>query len=577
MSELVVALAQVNTTVGDLEGNVGKVQRFTERAAEARADIVAFPELCLTGYPPEDLLLKEEFVADSMSAARELSRNVGDIIAVVGFVEKDSDTYNSAAVMNRGEILGTYRKARLPNYGVFDERRYFGAGSEGVVVHTGGVRVGITICEDMWFGGGPLEAEAAVGGAEIILNLSASPFDRGKYGVRRKLIETRSIDGTVVLAYVNAVGAQDELVFDGGSCIYHPQEGFIAVAPRFSEELLVCGIRLGSLHGSRMMEPRFRYGSAEYPRKINTIEIKRPRANTEGLPDIPLMAAPDSLQHTEEILKALTLGLQDYVKKNNFKKVVIGLSGGIDSALTAAVATEALGKENVICAFLPSRYTSAESVSAAEDLARNLGVRLLRIPIEEVYEAYRDVLAGELGDDESGETFENIQARIRGNLLMALSNRFGWLVLATGNKSELSVGYCTLYGDMAGGFALIKDLLKTQVYQLAEFLNETAGEEVIPRKIIERPPTAELRQGQLDSDSLPPYDELDPVLEAYIEEGLSREGIIDRGFDPEMVKWVIGKVDANEYKRRQAPVGVKITPRAFGRDWRMPISKTSWQ
>jgi NAD+ synthase (glutamine-hydrolysing) len=577
MNELVIALAQVNTTVGDLEGNVSKILQFTERAADARADIVAFPELCLTGYPPEDLLLKEDFTANSMSAARELSRSVGDIIAVVGFVEKDSDTFNSAAVMNRGEIIGTYRKARLPNYGVFDEQRYFGEGREVVVVHTGGVRVGLTICEDIWLGGGPVEAEVAGGGAEIILNLSASPFNRGKYDVRMKLIETRSIESSVVLAYANAVGAQDELVFDGGSCVYHPQEGFIAVAPQFREALVLCKVRLGSLKGSRMMEPRFRYIGTECPNEINTIKIERPKANTDGLPDIPRGESSDRLQYAEEIFEALILGLQDYVKKNGFQKVIIGLSGGIDSALTAAVAVKALGKENVICAFLPSSYTSAESESAAEEMARNLGVRLLRIPIGEVYDAYRGVLAGELGEDEVGETFENIQARIRGNLLMALSNRFGWLVLATGNKSELSVGYCTLYGDMAGGFALIKDLLKTQVYQLAEFINEKAGVEVIPKKIIDRPPTAELRHGQLDTDSLPPYEEMDPVLEAYIEEGLSGEEIIGRGFRSEMVRWVISKVDANEYKRRQAPVGVKITPRAFGRDWRMPISKTSWQ
>ena len=572
MSELVIALAQVNTAVGDLEGNARKILEFTEKAVDARADIVVFPELCLTGYPPEDLLLKEEFTASSMAAARELAKSVGEIIAVVGFVESDYDTFNAAAVLNKGEILCTYRKKHLPNYGVFDEKRYFGKGSGGVVMHAGGVRVGITICEDIWFAGGPAEEEVARGGAEIILNLSASPFNRGKYDFRNKLIETRAMEGPVVLAYVNTVGAQDELVFDGGSCVYHPQAGFIAVAPRFREDLLVCRVGLGSLKGSRMLEPRFRYSSDECAHGINTIRIDRPGANADGLPDIPLAAAPACLEPDEEIMQALILGLQEYVAKNGFEKVVMGLSGGIDSALTVAIAVEALGRENVICVFLPSKYTSDESGSAAEHLARNLGVKLLRIPIGELYDAYYKALMGELGEAEQGETFENIQARIRGNLLMAFSNWFGWLVLATGNKSELSMGYCTLYGDMAGGFALIKDLLKTQVYQMAEFLNRRAGEEVIPKVIIERPPTAELREGQLDTDSLPPYEEMDPVLEAYIEKGLSGEEIIGRGFSPEVVNWVIGKVDANEYQRRQAPVGVKITLRAFGRDWRMPIS-----
>ena len=572
MSELIIALAQVNTAVGDLEGNARKIIEFTERAADARADIVIFPELCLNGYPPEDLLLKTEFVASSAAAACELAKKVGDIIAVVGFVESDYDTFNSAAVMNNGEIRCTYRKTFLPNYGVFDEKRYFGTGSGSVVLDVSGVRVGITICEDIWFAGGPVEEQVAWGGAEILLNLSASPFNRGKYDFRKKLIETRSMDGPVVLAYVNTVGAQDELVFDGGSCVYHPQLGFIAAASRFREEMLLCGVGLGSLKGSRMLEPRFRYSSAKYPQGIDIVRAERPKLNSGGSPDISTATPPADLEAAEEILEALVMGLKEYVIKNGFEKVVLGLSGGIDSALTAAIAVEALGAQNVVSVFLPSKYTSGESEEAAEGLVRNLGVKLLRIPIGEVYTAYREVLSGELGDAEQGETFENIQARIRGNLLMALSNRFGWLVLATGNKSELSMGYCTLYGDMAGGFAVIKDLLKTQVYELAEFLNRRAGAEVIPTMIIERPPTAELREGQLDTDNLPPYEELDPVLQAYIEEGLSGEEIISRGFSPELVHSVISKVDANEYKRRQAPVGVKITPRAFGRDWRMPIS-----
>lgn len=573
MSELVIALAQVNTAVGDLEGNALKILEYSARAARAGADIVVFPELCLTGYPPEDLLLKSEFIEGSMTAVRGLAKQVGDIIAVVGFVESDYDTFNSAAVIHRNKIQCVYRKALLPNYGVFDEKRYFGVGKGNVVLEVAGARVGITICEDIWFPGGPVDEQVGRGGAEIILNLSASPFNRGKFEYRKKLIAARSMDGFVVLAYVNAVGAQDELVFDGGSCVHHPQLGFIASAPRFREDLLVCGVELNSLKASRMLEPRFRYSSAECSRTIEVRSLERPRADTARPLGPSASRNKPELSPTEEILEALTLGLREYVEKNGFEKVVMGLSGGIDSALTAALAVEALGSENVICAFLPSKHTSEESRLAAAELAENLGVKLITIPIKAVYRAYREALVPEIGGAEEGETFENIQARIRGNLLMALSNNFGWLVLATGNKSELSMGYCTLYGDMAGGFALIKDLFKTKIYELSEFLNSRAGRDVIPRTVIERPPTAELREGQLDTDSLPPYDELDLVLEAYIEGGLSAGDIITSGFDAELVASIISKVDANEYKRRQAPVGVKITPRAFGRDWRMPISR----
>ncbi len=570
MAEIVVALAQIGTTVGDLEGNSARIADYADRAAAAGADIVVFPELCLTGYPPEDLLLKSEFAAASMKAVGRLAGRIGDVIAVVGFVESDYDTFNSAAVMSRGRLLCSYRKTFLPNYGVFDEKRYFGAGTASVVLDVGGVRLGITICEDIWFPGGPVEDQVARGGAQVLLNLSASPFNRGKYAYRRQLIASRSMDGPVVVVYVNTVGAQDELVFDGGSCVYHPQDGFVAQAPRFTEELVLCPIELGTLKGSRMLEPRFRYSSAGCPHDVEVCEVERPAHRAS--PAVERTPGPEELSAPEEILLALTMGLREYVVKNGFEKVVLGLSGGIDSALTAALAVTALGPENVTCVFLPSKYTSGQSGAAARELARNLEVKLLEMPIGDVYGAYREALRGELGEGEQGETFENIQARIRGNLLMALSNRFGWLVLATGNKSELSMGYCTLYGDMAGGFALIKDLLKSQVYELSEHINARAGKEIIPRDIIERPPTAELREGQLDTDSLPPYEELDPILEAYVEQGMSASEIIAQGRAPELVERVVAVVDSNEYKRRQAPVGVKITPRAFGRDWRMPIS-----
>ena len=572
MAGLVLALAQVKSAVGDLEGNSRMIIDYTEKAAAAGADIVLFPELCLTGYPPEDLLLKTEFTRSSMAAINELASAVGDIIAVVGFAEADYDIFNSAAVLNKGKIRCIYRKTFLPNYGVFDEKRYFGAGNRNVVLDVAGTRVGVTICEDIWFPGGPVEEQVARGGAQIMLNLSASPFNRGKYEYRKRLISSRAMDGPVVVAYCNMVGAQDELVFDGGSCVYHPQLGFIAQAGRFCEELLVCEVDLELLRSNRLLEPRFRYSSADCPHAEVDVCVLEKHSSLPGGAATAKTECPEDMTLTQEIYEALISGLEEYVAKNGFRKVVLGLSGGIDSALTAALAADALGGENVTCVFLPSKYTADESGRAAEELAANLGANYLTMPIGEIYSIYVEELAGELGEKDEGIAYENLQARIRGNLLMALSNQFGWLVLATGNKSELSMGYCTLYGDMAGGFALIKDLLKTQVYEVAEFVNERAGKDVIPRFVIDRPPTAELRADQLDTDSLPPYDVLDPVLEAYVEEGLGTQEIIARGFDREIVNRVIKAVDANEYKRRQAPVGVKITPRAFGRDWRMPIS-----
>lgn len=576
MAALRLALAQIKSSVGDLEENAARILDYAAEASRAGADVVLFPELALTGYPPEDLLLKVDFTRKSMAAMNELAAGIDDIIAVVGFAEFDYDVFNSAAVLNRGAVHCIYRKTFLPNYGVFDEKRYFGTGNRNVVLDIEGIRVGLTICEDIWFPGGPMEEQVARGGAFIILNLSASPFNRGKYDYRRQLLASRSMDGPVVLAYCNLVGAQDELVFDGGSCVYHPHLGFIATAPRFCEDLLVCDIDLELLRGNRLLEPRFRYSRAECPHaEVDVCLLGKPaarpsKAETPAAEEGEACRVDFSLE--EEIFHALVLGLSEYVSKNGFEKVILGLSGGIDSALVAALAVEALGPENVVCMSLPSKYTAGQSRDASEDVARNLGVRLITLSIGDVYDAYVRTLAAELGDKDEGVTYENLQARIRGNLIMALSNRYGWLVLATGNKSEFSMGYCTLYGDMAGGFALIKDLLKTQVYEIARFVNKRAGREVIPEFVLVRPPTAELRAEQLDTDSLPPYDELDPVLEAYIEEALGPEEIIARGYPRELVEHVIRTVDANEYKRRQGPVGVKITPRAFGRDWRMPIS-----
>lgn len=572
MCELVLALAQLNTAVGDIEGNAEKILDWIGLAEAAGADVVLFPELSLLGYPPEDLLLKREFLVAGNEAMRKIAREVGDIVAVVGFAESGGDVFNAAAVAHRGSIVCTYRKAFLPNYGVFDERRYFGAGTGSVVLEVRGVRLGITICEDIWFPGGPMEEQVAAG-AELVCNLSASPFNRGKHEYRERLAASRSMEGPVVLAYVNLVGAQDELVFDGGSFVYHPARGFLARAERFAEELLVCGVEFTDVRAERLMEPRFRYSRAgSRPGDVPVYSLDA------GPRDVhPLVESPSGTRDhgpAGELFEALVLGLREYVGKNGFEKVVLGLSGGIDSALAASLAVEAIGAAKVVCAFMPSRFTSEESSVAAHSLAGNLGVELMSMPIDGVLRAYSDALAGLEEQAIEGTAFQNVQARIRGNMLMALSNCFGWLVLATGNKSELSMGYCTLYGDMAGGFALIKDLLKTQVYELAEYVNSRSGREVIPRSIIGRAPTAELAEGQLDTDTLPPYELLDPVLEAYVEKGLGARDIIERGFDRELVTGIISTVDANEYKRRQAPIGVKLTARAFGRDYRMPISIT---
>lgn len=579
MSELVLALAQINTTVGDLDGNSRKILEYVEKADRAGADIVIFPELSLTGYPPEDMLLKAGFLQESMGALEEVARQVGDVVAVVGYVERDYDTFNSAAVLNRGCLVGNYRKTFLPNYGVFDEKRYFGTGDHNTILEIGGVRAGLTVCEDIWYPGGPMDELVAWGGAELIINISASPFNRGKHEYRERLISARSMDGFVVLAYVNSVGGQDELVFDGGSCVHHPQHGFLLRAGRFSEALAVTGIDFSDLSSARMLEPRFRYASATSAHKeTEVVELEKPAGEGRASPPLGKPAPPDELSTVEEITEALVTGLRDYVRKNGFEEVVLGLSGGIDSALTAALAVRALGHSNVICVFLPSHFTSASSREGAKKLAGNLGVELLDVPIDHVFEAISLALEPTLGESREGPAFENLQARIRGNILMALSNRFGWLVLATGNKSELSMGYCTLYGDMAGGFALLKDLLKTQVYEVSRYLNEEAGYELIPDFIIEREPTAELKEGQRDTDSLPPYEVLDPVLEAYVEHGMDPHDIVAMGFSEELVRRVVTTVDANEYKRRQAPVGVKITSRAFGRDWRMPISnRLKWE
>ena len=569
-----IALAQLNTTVGDLAGNRALILGALREAEAVGADLVCFPELALCGYPPEDLLLKRDFLADCARSLRELARGVGETPILVGAPELAEDVFNAAALVHRGEVVATYRKAFLPNYGVFDENRYFAAGEEAMVVEIAGVRVGVTICEDIWYPGGPLEWEVAYGGAEVAVNLSASPYHRGKQGERERLVESRACDAGVILAYVNCVGGQDELVFDGGSLVLHPWEGKLASAPRFEEHILYYDLDAAGLWAQRTARPIHRYArKGALRRPVRVLELDGQRGPSTGeRPPLSPRRVPEPAAE-EEVLQALLLGLRDYVRKNGFTDVVLGLSGGIDSALTAALAAMALGPERVHAVFMPSRFTSGISREGAYALAGSLGISMEEYPIEGILRGYLDHAAGLLREPGGAVALENLQARIRGNVVMAISNSRGWLALATGNKSELSMGYCTLYGDMAGGYAVIKDLLKGWVYRLGRYLNLREGREVIPRAIIAREPSAELREDQRDSDSLPPYELLDPVLEGYIENGLTVEEMVAGGHDRALVEEVVRRVDANEYKRRQAPVGIKITPRAFGRDWRLPISK----
>lgn len=567
------ALAQVNTTVGDLEGNAETVLRFLRKAESMGADLVCFPELALCGYPPEDLVLKRDFVTGNMTAIERLAREVREVPVIIGALHLDDDLYNSAAVLWKGKIVAWYHKNLLPNYGVFDEARYFAPGESGLVLKIGDERVGITICEDIWYPGGPLEEEVAYGGAELVVNISSSPFQRGKQGQRKKMLFSRASDNSTILAYVNCVGGQDELIFDGGSMVVHPERGLASSAPRFREHLLVADVDTSGLWGKRMLAPTYRHArKAAFRHSLQVIEIEKPSGKPrESCTPLSTQDAVD-VTGEEEILQALLLGLSDYVKKNGFQDVVIGLSGGVDSSLTAAIAVMALGRSRVHGVFMPSRFTSDISREGVTRLVENLGIDFEGYSIDPILESYLAKASRAFRGRWSSVALENLQARIRGNILMGISNSRGWLVLSTGNKSELSMGYCTLYGDMAGGFAVIKDLLKVQVYRLCAHINQRSKKEIIPSIILSREPTAELREGQRDSESLPPYEDLDPILEDYIENGLSLEEMVHKGYDRSLVEDVIRRVDANEYKRRQAPVGVKITSRAFGRDWRLPIS-----
>jgi NAD+ synthase (glutamine-hydrolysing) len=563
-----VALAQINARVGDLEGNAARIGEWIAQARERGAELALFPELAITGYPPEDLLLKEHFLAGAREALESVAAQAEGIIALIGFPERGLDAYNALALCTDGEVKAAYRKNVLPNYGVFDEQRYFQVGDGGAVIDLASARIGLTICEDIWTPGPPASDEA-LAGASLILNASASPYHAGKGAQRERMLAQRARDNLCAVAFTNLVGGQDELIFDGHSLIVDHEGEVIARAPQFEEALVVANVDVQAALTARLRDTRLRP------------PVRRHLADVRQLGELPRGPEPEGpvggevtplLERCAEVYSALMLGVRDYVEKNGFGHVVIGLSGGIDSALTLLVAADALGTERVTCVTMPSRYSSEGTRSDAKILADNLGVELFEIAIGPVMEVYEQTLEPFFAGREPDITEENLQARIRGNLLMALSNKFGWLVLTTGNKSENSVGYSTLYGDSAGGFAVIKDVPKTLVYELVAWRNARDPEALVPRSLIDRPPSAELAEGQKDEDSLPDYPTLDAILEAYIEDDAGRQRLLHAGMPEVAVDRVLALVDRAEYKRRQAPPGIKITPRAFGRDRRMPIT-----
>jgi len=562
------ALAQLDSTVGDVEGNAAKIADAIARAKQAGAALVVFPELALTGYPPEDLLLKTRFLEGAGAALDRLAGEAHGIVALVGFPERTDDVYNAAAVLADGRVAAVYRKVHLPNYGVFDEQRYFQAGTEAALIEVAGVPVGVTVCEDIWEPGPPATAEA-LAGAHVIVNLSASPYHAGKGLERERMLIQRARDNLVAVLFCNAVGGQDELVFDGHSVAIDQDGQLLARAPQFEESLTLCTVDPGAVAAARLRDPRHRT-AARRERKavpvLASIELE-PAEGGEVGGDVAELLSPEA-----EVYRALVTGLRDYVEKNGFERVVLALSGGIDSALTALVAVDALGPERVVCVSLPSPYSSEGTRADARAIAANLGGEFMELAIEDAMGAFERLLQEPFEGSEEGIAEENLQARIRGNVVMALSNKFGWLVLTTGNKSEMSVGYATLYGDMAGGFAVLKDVFKGWVYRLARWRNEQAGRELVPASVLERPPSAELRHEQLDEDSLPPYEVLDSILAGYVEQDLDAAELVSQGLPAEEVERVIRMVDRAEYKRRQAPPGIRISTKAFGRDRRLPIT-----
>jgi NAD+ synthase (glutamine-hydrolysing) len=568
-----VAMAQINPTVGDFEGNTRKIVERLEEAQACGADLVSFPELAIPGYPPEDLLIKTDFVRENLACLREIACHATRTTAVVGFADSDDQLYNAAAVLADGRVAGVYRKMRLPNYGVFDEKRYFQPGTESPVFVIHGVPVGVTICEDVWAPGGPLLAQT-LAGALVAVNINGSPYSAGKWRLREEMLRTRARDYAVAIAYNNMVGGQDELLFDGLGFIVDGSGSVIARGPAFEEALIIADLDVEAIRGLRRYNPSRTTDAIQSEgvrAPVYTLSPAAPSAPRPALSETPAAEPPDE---AEEVYRALVLGTRDYVRKNRFRGVAIGLSGGVDSSLVAAIAVDALGPDAVHGVTMPSRFTSSESRRFASELAHSLGIRVIDLPIDTVFAAYEQVLTTTFAGRDADTTEENLQARTRGNLLMALSNKFGWLVLTTGNKSEMSVGYATLYGDMAGGFAVIKDVPKTLVHRLAAWRNARGGGPVIPAGVLSRAPTAELREHQTDQDTLPPYEVLDPILELYVEHDRPADEIVAQGFDPQTVANVIAMVDRSEYKRRQAPPGIKITPKAFGKDRRLPI--TNW-
>jgi len=575
MRSLRIALAQINPTIGDFEGNTSKILSCIKKAKKVGVQLVAFPELAITGYPPEDLLLKTKFIEDNLDALKKIQKNVGDITVIVGFVDRKDDIYNAAAIIYNKKLIDTYHKMYLPNYGVFDEYRYFQAGTRCPIYQIGDTWIGVNICEDIWYPEGPARLQA-LAGAEVIININASPYHIGKGKFREDMLSTRASDNLVMVAYLNTVGGQDELVFDGHSIILDQNGKVIVKGKQFEEDLIIADLDLEGIMMGRLHAPRRRQEVMKLEKgAVEKITIPIEKIPSEKKTKLRLHVS--SIRHMvleplEEIYKALTLGTSDYVNKNGFKGVVIGLSGGIDSALVTCVAADALGKENVTGLFMPSPYTPKESREDVYAFSGNLGVKVKEVPIHIIFQSYLDSLQREFTGLPADATEENIQARIRGNILMAFSNKFGWLVLTTGNKSEMSVGYATLYGDMAGGFAVIKDVPKTMVYELCKWKNKRAGRIVIPERMFSKEPSAELKPDQKDSDTLPPYPVLDPILRAYIEDDKGFEEILSLGCEVECAQKVIRMVDTSEYKRRQSPPGIKITQRAFGRDRRFPIT-----
>jgi NAD+ synthase (glutamine-hydrolysing) len=571
MSRLRVALCQINVVVGDLAGNAERIISALHEADEAGADVAVFPELAITGYPPEDLLLKPGFIADNLSALAKVAGASERCAAIVGFVDERTDLYDAAAVCAFGQVQGVYHKQRLPNYSVFDEKRYFAPGTGATQLFLiGGVRVGVSVCEDAWDPAGPIAQQAAAG-AELVINVNASPYYAGRVAERERMLATRAADASCSLVYVNLVGGQDELIFDGASLVFDANGDLLASAPQFEETVVVVDMEVRPVYRKRLLDPRGRPTAPPLPVTVVSSDGRQPRDAAR----LPAVITPP-LDPVAEIYRALVVGTHDYVTKNGFSDVVIGLSGGIDSSLVAAIATDALGPAHVHGVSMPSRYSSAHSRSDAQLLAERLGIDYRSVPVEPAHTALLEMLAQSFTGIAEDLTEENLQSRIRGVVLMALSNKFNWMVLTTGNKSELAVGYSTLYGDTAGGFAVLKDVTKTMVYRLARWRNdaaEGAGQPgPVPVAVLTKPPSAELRPDQRDDQSLPPYDVLDPILEAYVEGDMTADELVEAGFDEQLVRRVVRLVDLAEYKRRQSPLGVRVSPKAFGKDRRVPIT-----